>query len=55
MKKENIIINLMILEEEIKLTNDEGEKIKLKKQWTKLHNKLIKILKKEVKGYEEKE
>lgn len=55
MKKENIIVELICLEEEIETSEDIGEKIKLKKQWNKLHNKLKKIVNKEVKGYEEKE
>ena len=48
MKKENIIVELMSIEEQLEMTDDLGEKIKLKKQWTKLHNKLKKIVNKEV-------
>ena len=48
MKKENIIVELMNIEELIKATDDMGEKIQLKKQWTRLHNKLKKIVNKEV-------
>ena len=49
MKKEKIIVELMSIEEELEMTDDLGEQIKLKKQWTKLHNKLKKIVNKEVK------
>lgn len=48
MSKEKIIVELMELEELIKATDDLGEKIKLKRQWTRLHNKLKKIVNKEV-------
>lgn len=48
-KKEKIIVELMSIEEEIEMAEDLGEKIKLKARWTKLHNKLIKILNKELK------
>lgn len=48
MKKENIIVELMEIEELLDMTEDKGEQIKLKRKWTKLHNKLKKIVNKEV-------
>lgn len=48
MSKDKIIVELMEIESLIEMTDDKGEQIKLKKQWTKLHNKLKKIVNKEV-------